>query len=236
MISLEQLTASFEQGEATLSEYCCQVNLNIYDSFNCEDLGTQAAVGRQLQFLSRTPVDDFLEVRLCEDGYIGWLRVEDLAKLESAATKYQPVTLSITQIRERLPGVIAFTKAAMAQPNHYLWGGTVAPNYDCSGLMQAAFAASGIWLPRNSYLQDAFTTKVAIESALPGDLIFFATNQKVHHVGLHLGDGYYIHSSGIDNGHNGIAIDQLADEGDEVAKWYYRLFKGVGRVEKSYQP
>jgi cell wall-associated NlpC family hydrolase len=75
-----------------------------------------------------------------------------------------------------------------------------------------------------------------MDSALPGDLIFFATNQKVHHVGLYLGDGYYVHSSGTETGRNGIAIDRLSDEGDEVAQWYYQLLKGAGRVEKSYQP
>ncbi|NEO95823.1 MAG: C40 family peptidase [Moorea sp. SIO3G5] len=236
MISLENLQANFEKVEATQYEYYCQVNLNIYDFPSCQALGTQAAVGRHLQFTSKTPVNDFLEVGLCEDGYSGWLQVQYLAELEYAATKYQPVTLSTTQIQERLPAVIAFTKAAMEQPNHYLWGGTVAPNYDCSGLVQAAFTASGIWLPRNADAQDAFTKTIEIESALPGDLIFFATNQDVNHVGLYLGDGYYIHSSGIDNGRNGIAIDRLSDEEDEVALLYYRILKGAGRVEKSYQP
>ncbi|NEP13499.1 MAG: C40 family peptidase [Symploca sp. SIO2C1] len=236
MISLEQLQANFEQAEARQDEYCCQVNLNIYDSPSYQNLGTQAAVGRHLQFLSKTPVDKFLEVRLSEDSYCGWLPVEDLAELEYAVTRYQPITVSTTQIQERLPAVIAFTKAAMQEPNHYVWGGTVAPNYDCSGLMQAAFVASGIWLPRNSYMQDSFTTTIEMDSALPGDLIFFATNQKVHHVGLYLGDGYYIHSSGTDTGRNGIAIDRLSDEGDEIAKSYYRILKGAGRVEKSYQP
>jgi len=236
MISLEQLQTNFEQDQATGCEYCCQVNLNIYDSSSHKNLGTQAAVGRHLQFLLKTPVMDFLEVRLCEDSYCGWLSVEDLKELEYAATKYEPVTLSTTQIQERLPTVIAFTKAAMQQPNHYVWGGTVAPNYDCSGLMQAAFRASGIWLPRNSYMQKDFTKTIEMESALPGDLIFFATNQRVHHVGLYLGDGYYIHSSGKDTGRNGIAIDRLSDEGDKVEQSYYQLFKGVGRVEKSYRP
>ncbi|HEY9822296.1 MAG TPA: C40 family peptidase, partial [Candidatus Sericytochromatia bacterium] len=139
------------------------------------------------------------------------------------------------QIQERLPAVIAFTKAAMQQPNYYLWGGTVAPNYDCSGLMQAAFAASGIWLPRDSYQQEAFTQSIE-NQLLPGDLVFFAKAEKVNHVGLYLGDGYYIHSSGKTTGRNGIAIDRLSEQGDEIAKSYYRQFKGAGRVQKNYLP
>src|SRR5919202_1137640 len=155
-------------------EYRCLVNLNLYDSPNCTRLATQAAVGRHLQILSKTPVEEALEVRLCEDGYSAWLRVQELAGLEKVETTYRAIALSPAQIQERIPAVIAFTKAAMQQPNYYLWGGTVAPNYDCSGLMQAAFAASGIWLPRDSYQQDAFTRTLEMNQLLPGDLVFFA--------------------------------------------------------------
>jgi cell wall-associated NlpC family hydrolase len=124
----------------------------------------------------------------------------------------------------------------MQQPNYYLWGGTVEPNYDCSGLMQAAFAASGIWLPRDSYQQAAFTRTIEISQLQPGDLVFFATQEKVNHVGLYLGDGYYIHSSGKKTGRNGIAIDPLSEQGDEITRSYYRQLKGAGRVEENYQP
>jgi len=236
MISLEQLQASLDQAVAHASEYRCRVNLNLYDSPNCTCLATQAATGRHLQIRSRTLVDDALEVRLCEDGYSGWLSVQDIAGLELATTTYQAVALSPAQIQDRLPAAIAFTKKAMQQPNYYLWGGTVGPNYDCSGLMQAAFAASGIWLPRDSYQQEAFTRTIEINELLPGDLVFFATQEKVNHVGLYLGDGYYIHSSGKQTGRNGIAIDHLSEQGDDIAQFYYQQLKAVGRVEESYQP
>ncbi|HEY9636604.1 MAG TPA: C40 family peptidase [Coleofasciculaceae cyanobacterium] len=234
MVSLEQLQASFDKAVAHDREYRCRVNLNLYDSPNCSCLATQAASGRHLQIVSRTLVDNALEVRLCEDGYCGWLPVHDIVELEPATTPYQAIALSYAQIQERISTVIAFTKAAMQQPNYYLWGGTVGPNYDCSGLMQAAFAASGIWLPRDSYQQEAFTERIELEQLLPGDLVFFAKDQRVNHVGLYLGDDYYIHSSGKTTGRNGIAIDQLSDLGDEIAKAYYQQFKSAGRVKETY--
>jgi cell wall-associated NlpC family hydrolase len=138
-----------------------------------------------------------------------------------------------SDIEFHLPKVIAFTQAAMEVPNYYLWGGTVAPNYDCSGLMQAAFAASGIWLPRDSYQQEAFTQRIVLEELLPGDLIFFGT-QKVNHVALYLGEGYYIHSSGKEMGRNSIGIDRLSEDGDEISRTYYQRLWSFGRVMSSY--
>jgi len=235
MISLEQLQVSFDTGVAHADEYRCRVNLNLYDSASCTTLATQAAVGRHLQILSRTTVDNAIEVRLCEDGYSAWLSVQDVAGLEKAATNYEAIASSRQQIQERLPAVITFMKAAMQQPNYYLWGGTVGPNYDCSGLMQAAFAASGIWLPRDSYQQEAFTQTIEFDQLQPGDLVFFAAAERVNHVGLYLGDGYYIHSSGQTTGRNGIAIDRLCEQGDAIAQAYYRQLKSAGRVIESYQ-
>lgn len=233
-------------------EYQCQANINIYDSPKCDRLATQAAAGRHLRIVLDSPVPLLSEgrkenlgvampaagyayaLRLCEDDYPGWLAVQDAQLLEVAEKPYQAKVISEAEIRDKLPSAIAFTRHAMNQPNHYLWGGTVGPNYDCSGLMQAAFASLGIWLPRDAYQQEAFTQPIALASLQPGDLIFFGTTEKATHVGLYLGEGHYIHSSGKEQGRNGIGIDILSAEGDLVSQRYYRLLRGAGRVVKSY--
>ncbi|PSB23017.1 glycoside hydrolase [filamentous cyanobacterium CCP2] len=240
MVSIPQLQTTLSAGQ--FLEYQCQANVNLYSSPKLEGLVTQAVAGRQLRVLPLPPENEgkiqgvAIQVRLCEDNYPGWLALEDLDLLEEAESAYQPIALSEAEIRDRIPQVIAFTHTAMAQPNRYLWGGTVGPNYDCSGLMQTAFAAAGVWLPRDSYQQEAFTQPVSLEILEPGDLVFFGTPDRANHVGLHLGDGYYIHSSGRDKGRNGIGIDVLSDQGDEVSLSYYRLLRGAGRVLHSYQP
>jgi cell wall-associated NlpC family hydrolase len=101
--------------------------------------------------------------------------------------------------------------------------------------MQAAFASTGIWLPRDSYQQQAFTQRIAIEELAPGDLVFFGTPEKVNHVGLYLGAGRYIHSSGKEMGRNGIGVDVLSEQGDEVSRSYYQKLHSCGRVMASYQ-
>jgi len=224
-------------------EYRARSHINIYDSPKCDRLATQAALGRHLRVvelpLRQSDVNldtTAVMVRLCEDDYPGWLDLRDVELLDVAETVYHPLVLSEAQIKEKLPLVITFAREAMNQSNYYLWGGTVGPNYDCSGLMQAAFVAAGIWLPRDAYQQEAFTKPITISALEPGDLVFFGTPEKATHVGLYLGDNRYIHSSGQAQGRNGIGIDVLSENGDRVSQAYYQQVRGYGKVVASYQP
>jgi cell wall-associated NlpC family hydrolase len=236
MVTLPQLQSALSAGRSP--EYQCQANLNLYDSPELKSLATQAVAGRQLRVL---PIAGKLQgqavqVCLCEDDYPGWLPLEDIDLLEEAEAAYEPIRLATSEIQARIPQVITYMHNAMAQPNTYLWGGTVGANYDCSGLVQAAFMVSGIWLPRDAYQQEAFVQPVAIDSLQPGDLIFFGTPDRATHVGLHLGAGRYIHSSGKDQGRNGIGIDVLSVEGDAVSRTYFQQLRGAGRVVACYVP
>ena len=242
MVSLADLQTACRTGSSQQVEYQCQINFNLYDGPQSDRLATQAAAGRHLQILSlpetiasSSPSSPAIPVRLCEDNYPGWLRVEDIAELVVATAPYQAIALNATEIQARLPDAIAFAYNAMAQPNYYLWGGTVGPNYDCSGLVQAAFTSVGIQLPRDAYQQEAFTQPIAITELQPGDLVFFGPPEKATHVGLYVGDHSYIHSSGKDQGRNGIGIDRLSEQGGVVSQTYYRQLRGAGRVIASYQ-
>ena len=68
----------------------------------------------------------------------------------------------------------------------YLWGGDGPGGFDCSGLVQAAYAAAGIQLPRIAQAQyDAGPPVPAGQPLQPGDLVFFGTDTAhVDHVGI----------------------------------------------------
>jgi hypothetical protein len=202
-------------------------------------LATQVAAGRRLRVLERSPTR--LRVRLLEDGYPCWLDADALRTHgQPAAAAPPPRAWDRAGIVACLPAVLAFAQQAMAVPNRYLWGGTLGPDFDCSGLVQTAFAEAGIWLPRDAYLQERFCQPVAAgpgESSLlqSGDLLFFGTARRCTHVGLHLGGGRYLHSSGQEHGRNGLGIDDLHPTNpDPVARHYREEWRGAGRVMHSH--
>ena len=223
----------FDLPPSPTGEYRCQVNLDLYTTAAATDLATQAAAGRHLRPLAATATA--LQVQLCEDDYIAWLPRPQCSHLGPAPEPYQPTVYQRPEIVARLPMVLDFVRAAMAVPHHYRWGGTVAPHYDCSGLVQAAFAAAGLWLPRDSYQQAAFVQAIAHRDLEPGDLLFFQETTRVNHVALYLGNGQYIHSSGQEKGRNGIGIDLLQPDGSAVGRRYYPYFQAAGRVMQSYR-
>ncbi len=218
-----------------LSPGTYQVNtgLSIYDSPACDRLATQAERGRCLEVLESgaTP-----RVCLWEDGYCGWLARGDTLALLPVGDSYHPRFWKPDDIQALIPQVLERVRQAMARPNTYLWGGTLGPDYDCSGLVQWAFSSLGVWLPRDAYQQEDFVAPVPQTELQPGDLVFFGLGPRATHVGIHMGEGAYIHSSGKDRGRNGIGIDWLwGADLDPVSEVYRQQWRGAGRVVASYQ-
>ena len=217
-----------------------QAPLDLYSRIQGEGLATQAAEGRHLEILETGGSANRLRVRLLEDGYPGWINPSRLLGHAIAAPRPRPRLWQRHGIEQRIPKVLAYAQAAADRPNTYLWGGSLGPNFDCSGLVQTAYASEGIWVPRDAYLQERFCQPVAVASGVthrlePGDLIFFGSPQRCTHVGLHLGDGHYLHSSGIAHGHNGLAIDNLCPHNRApVASHYRQTLRGAGRVMRGH--
>lgn len=91
-----------------------------------------------------------------------------------------------------LAAVIAYAEAQIDQP--YLWGGEGSGGFDCSGLVQSAFAAGGIPLPRIAQDQfDAGPLLAPEEEPGLGDLVFFGSGPNgITHVGISIGNGQMI--------------------------------------------
>ena len=237
--------ASFVVG----SMWKIRIQIDGFKNEYSEELVTQARIGRAFQLLDywkidckKTQIIDRVKVRLLEDDYICWFKFSELVNNASRIESWNSELFSEEKIKTKIPEILAWAKDAKEIPNKYLWGGTIGPDFDCSGLVQSAFASSGIWIPRDAYQQEIFCENVALnieylsEILIPGDLLFFGSSQKCTHVGLHIENGFYIHSSGVTNGHNGIEIDELfPQELGNIASFYRSQFRSAGRVISCYQ-
>ena len=214
--------------------------VNGYSRATGPGLATQAWSGRRFGVLSSAGHHGRLRVRLLDDGYPCWLQHSDLLGRAVSAARPRPQLPDSVEIGRRLPAVLDFGLTALQQPNRYLWGGSLGPDYDCSGLVQRAFASAGLWIPRDAYLQERFCQPVAVRPGVlhalrPGDLLFFGPPQRCTHVGLHLGEGRYLHSSGSEHGRNGLGIDDLSPHNRvPVASHYRGQLRGAGRVVRCH--
>lgn len=91
---------------------------------------------------------------------------------------------------------VAIEWALSKQGLPYVWGGTGPHGYDCSGLVQGAWAAAGVRIPRTTWPQRAALPPVSRAELQPGDLIFFHTmsGPPPTHVGMYIGDGKMVHA------------------------------------------
>jgi len=70
----------------------------------------------------------------------------------------------------------------------YVWGGNTPAGFDCSGLVEWAYAQVGISLPHYSGAQYEDTTHIPLADIEPGDLLFYGPGGS-EHVAMYIGGG-----------------------------------------------
>jgi cell wall-associated NlpC family hydrolase len=123
--------------------------------------------------------------------------------------------------------------AAVAEAKKYLgtpyqWGGSSPKTgFDCSGLVQWAYAKAGIRIPRVTDQQILASNGRSVDRRhlIPGDLVFFRDSSGyVHHVGMSLGGDKFLHAP-----HTGdvVKISSLKES------YYAQQFTGGRRFDLS---
>ncbi|MBO9128972.1 lysozyme family protein [Bacillus sp. 165] len=105
----------------------------------------------------------------------------------------------------------------------YSWGGaSPTTSFDCSGLLQWAFASAGVTLPRTAQEQYKYTIRIQKQDLQPGDLVFFTGTSDhafISHVGIYVGNEMMYNSNS-----KGVGYSDLTKPG-----WREKIY-GYGRI------
>ena len=179
-------------------------------------------------------------VQLYEDGYLCWVNKDQLRFEKFINHEKGQILCDEIYIQSQIPLILKWIQNQSELRNKYLWGGTVGPDYDCSGLIQTAFLKHNIFLPRDSYqIKNFCSTVINFPSEFNvlkmGDLLFFGDQKECNHIAIYYQDGYYYHSSGKYKGRDGIGKDNLYNVKDSISVHYRSNLISAGRVTRSYK-
>jgi len=103
----------------------------------------------------------------------------------------------------------------------YKYGGEGRGGIDCSALIQRAFKAVGIKLPRTAGEQYKVGRIVRWGELKSGDRLYFASKGGgIDHAGIYIGGGKFVHASGR---HGAVVVSDLRDP------YYWGIFVGAKR-------
>lgn len=122
------------------------------------------------------------------DGRTGFVKKKHCLSFEDW-TSQKPDVETVLDIAKELLG------------SGYLWGGTSSKGVDCSGLVKIAWFSQSVILARDASQQAMYGKYIDftnIGNLEKGDLLFFGRSaQRITHVGMYLGNGQYVHASGM---------------------------------------
>jgi peptidoglycan DL-endopeptidase CwlO len=137
----------------------------------------------------------------------------------SASDASGTVTSVPTGTPAQAAAAVQYALNAAADKCPYVYGATgpCADGYDCSGLMQAAWASAGVDIPRDTYEQVAALPSIPLADIQPGDLLFYNGDG---HVAMYVGNNMI-----VDAPHTGLDVEEIPLD----TPWYTENFDSAAR-------
>jgi cell wall-associated NlpC family hydrolase len=197
-IAASQLAAAEQQVQRTESGI-----KNLKDQLAAHKDSLSTLIGKQKTLLASLTVPEQQTVQTNTIGGAG----SSTSSGTTTATYTGPTS---TQAQK----AVAFAYAQLGKP--YQWGATGPGSFDCSGLVQAAWAAAGVSIPRTTYEQWAALPHVSTSALEPGDLLYM---DGIGHVVMYVGGGQI-----IDAPQTGRDVEKVP-----LAGWYASSLVGAAR-------
>lgn len=161
----------------------------------------------------------YYRVRL-PDGRKGYIDTGAARPFDSWLSEAVPEGSRLKKSAERFTGI------------PYLWGGTSPKAFDCSGFTRTVYYLNGVILSRDASQQYMHGIKIGKEaypdSLETGDLMFFGYERdgvlRPTHVGMYIGDGEFIHASGM------VKTNSLDSTRSNFSRGRRDSFLGVRRI------
>jgi cell wall-associated NlpC family hydrolase len=125
------------------------------------------------------------------EAEIAALEAQARARASAAARRRSRSTPKAgTPVSAPKGSVVEIAMRYLGRPYH--WAASGPDSFDCSGFTMFVYSKVGVSLPHSSRAQYGRGQKVSRADLRPGDLVFFG--RPIHHVGIYVGGGQFIHS------------------------------------------
>lgn len=149
---------------------------------NLDGSSTAGLAGAEATASATAPTATTSAAPVVQNPFLGLVPTSALASVQNGLEAVGPAS-------ERTAAVAA-AESVLGTP--YVWGGTSPQTgFDCSGLVQWAYAKAGVSLPRTAAEQQTIGVQVpSLAQAQPGDLVFYG--DPAYHAAIYAGNGMVI--------------------------------------------
>jgi len=123
-------------------------------------------------------------------GSCGHEPVKRLPDAEEVTRQSKPAPIAPRRTSGEQAAIVAVRQVGAP----YRYGGSTVKGFDCSGLVQFAYAGAGKSIPRTTADQWRQMSPVSGNNLQVGDLLFFRIDGRISHVGLYLGSRRFVHA------------------------------------------
>ncbi|WP_299744228.1 LysM peptidoglycan-binding domain-containing protein [uncultured Rossellomorea sp.] len=137
-----------------------------------------------------------------------FLRIGQVLKVKGTAEAVKPPAAPAPSQSSSFSVDRLLSEATSHMGTPYVWGGSSAGGFDCSGFIYYVFKEAGANGVKRLSSEGYYSRSYYVNTPQPGDLVFFENTYKkgISHLGIYIGNNEFIHA-----GDNGVQVSSLSN-------------------------